>query len=169
MTEELHPPMPCCRLFVRVIYCVCVVCTCIYNVHIYVCVKEFIRQCLTILYVYHVYVYVIDWFWLPIFHTNLVRGPWNKEMKFQNKRAVLVQIAPLFISQPRNQNQSIYQCMCTEDSIREYRAVDYLHVWYILYMYMYMYIYIHIYMSVENFNRQCIAVDYLYLEYVIYD
>jgi len=28
-------------------------------------------------------------------------------MKFQNKGALLVQIAPLFISQPRNQNQSI--------------------------------------------------------------
>ena len=39
--------------------------------------------------------------------TNLVRGFWNKEMKIQNKGAVLVQIAPLFISQPRNQNQSI--------------------------------------------------------------
>jgi len=45
--------------------------------------------------------------WLPIFRANLVRGPWNKEIKFQNKGAVLVQIAPLFISQPRNQNQSI--------------------------------------------------------------
>ena len=30
-------------------------------------------------------------------------------MKFRNKGAVLVQIALLFISQPRNQNQSIYQ------------------------------------------------------------
>ena len=49
----------------------------------------------------------IDSFWLPIFRTNLVRGFWNKEMKIQNKGAVLVQIAPLFISQPRNQNQSI--------------------------------------------------------------
>jgi len=39
----------------------------------------------------------IDWFWLLIFRTNLVRGPWNKEMTFQNKGAVLVQIAPLFI------------------------------------------------------------------------
>ena len=39
----------------------------------------------------------IDWFWLPIFCTNLVRGPWNKEMKFHNEGAVLVQIAPLFI------------------------------------------------------------------------
>jgi len=39
----------------------------------------------------------IDWFWLLIFRTNLVRGPWNKKMKFQNKGAVLVQIAPLFI------------------------------------------------------------------------
>ena len=39
---------------------------------------------------------------------NLVRGLWNKEMKFQNhdKGAVLVQIADLLISQPRNQNQS---------------------------------------------------------------
>ena len=50
---------------------------------------------------------LIDWFWLPIFRTNLVRGFWNKEMEIQNKGAVLVQIAPLFISQPRNQNQSI--------------------------------------------------------------
>jgi len=49
----------------------------------------------------------IDWIWLPIFRTNFVRGPCNKEMKFQNKGALLVQIAPLFISQPRNQNQSI--------------------------------------------------------------
>jgi len=32
-----------------------------------------------------------------VFRINLVRGPWNKEMKFQNKGAVLVQIAPLFI------------------------------------------------------------------------
>jgi len=59
--------------------------------------------------------FLIEWFWLPIFRTNLVRGPSNKEMKFQNTGAVLVQIAPLFIeiaplfiSQPRNQNQSIY-------------------------------------------------------------
>ena len=49
-----------------------------------------------------------------IFRTNLVRGPWNKEMKCQNKGAVLVQIAPLFIyvaplfiNQPHSQNQSI--------------------------------------------------------------
>jgi len=34
------------------------------------------------------------------------RGFWNKEMKIQNKGAVLVQIARLFISQPRDQNQS---------------------------------------------------------------
>ena len=54
---------------------------------------------------------LLDWFWLQIFHNNLVRGPWNKEMKFQNKGAVLVQIAPLFIqiasffiSQPHSQN-----------------------------------------------------------------
>jgi len=50
---------------------------------------------------------LLDWFWLPIFLTNLVRGFWNKEMEIQNKGAILVQIAPLFISQPRNQNQSI--------------------------------------------------------------
>ena len=49
----------------------------------------------------------IDWFWLPIFRTNLVRGLSNKVMKFQKKGAVLVQIAPLLISQLRNQNQSI--------------------------------------------------------------
>ena len=39
----------------------------------------------------------IDWFWLPIFRTNLVCGPWNKELKSQNKGTVVVQIAPLFI------------------------------------------------------------------------
>jgi len=49
----------------------------------------------------------IYWFWLPIFHTNHVRGLSNKERKFQNKGAVLVQIAPLWIRQPRNQSQSI--------------------------------------------------------------
>jgi len=38
---------------------------------------------------------------VQIFRTNLVRGFWNKEMEIQNKRAVLVQIAPLCISQPR--------------------------------------------------------------------
>ena len=43
---------------------------------------------------------------VQIFRTNLVRGFWNKEMEIQNKGAVLVQIAPLFISQPRNQNTS---------------------------------------------------------------
>jgi len=52
-------------------------------------------------------IFSVDWFWLPIFPTNLVRGLWNKEMKFQNKGAVPVQIAPWLISQPRNQNQSI--------------------------------------------------------------
>jgi len=43
---------------------------------------------------------------------NLVRGLWNKEMKFQNhdKGAVLVQIADLLISQPRKQNQSSAVC-----------------------------------------------------------
>jgi len=44
----------------------------------------------------------IDWYWLPIFRTNLVRGLSNKEMKFQIQGAV-----PLWISQPLNQNQSI--------------------------------------------------------------
>jgi len=34
---------------------------------------------------------------VQIFRTNLVRGFWNKEMEIQNKRAVLVQIAPLNI------------------------------------------------------------------------
>jgi len=42
----------------------------------------------------------IDWLWLPIFPINLVRGLWNKEMEFQNKGEVPVQIAPLLISQP---------------------------------------------------------------------
>ena len=37
----------------------------------------------------------IDWFWLPIFRTNFVRGLSNKEMTFENKGAVLVQIAPI--------------------------------------------------------------------------
>jgi hypothetical protein len=55
----------------------------------------------------------MDWFWLTIFRTNIVRGPWNKEMKFQNKGAVLVQIAPLFISQPHSQNQSIEMWIIT--------------------------------------------------------
>ena len=49
----------------------------------------------------------IDWFWLLIFPTNLVRGFSNKEIKFQNNRAILVQIVLLLISQPRNQSQSI--------------------------------------------------------------
>jgi len=48
--------------------------------------------------------YIIDWFWLPIFRTNLVRGLSNKEMKFQIKGVVPVQIAPLLFSQPRDQN-----------------------------------------------------------------
>jgi len=43
------------------------------------------------------------------FRTQLVRGLSNKEMKFQNKGAVPVQIAPVLISQPHNQNQSISQ------------------------------------------------------------
>ena len=55
----------------------------------------------------------IDWFWLPIFRTNLFRGPWSKEMKFQNKGAVLVQIALLIVSQPCSPNQCI--CMYTTD------------------------------------------------------
>jgi len=49
----------------------------------------------------------IDWFWLLDFPTNLVRGFSNKEMKFQNNRAILVQIALLLSSQHRNQNLSI--------------------------------------------------------------
>ena len=44
----------------------------------------------------------IDGFWLAIFRTNLVRGLSNNVMKFRRKGAVLVQIAPLLISQPRN-------------------------------------------------------------------
>jgi len=50
----------------------------------------------------------IDWFWLRIFRTKFVRGLSNKEMQFQNKGAVPVQITPLWISQPRNQNGSIH-------------------------------------------------------------
>jgi len=49
----------------------------------------------------------IDWFWLSIFRANLARGLSNKAMKFQNKGAVPVQIDPLWISQPRNRNQSV--------------------------------------------------------------
>ena len=48
----------------------------------------------------------IPWFWLPIFPTNLLRS--KKVMKFQNKGAVLVQIAPLLISQPTPQPKSVY-------------------------------------------------------------
>ena len=51
----------------------------------------------------------IDWFGLPVFRTNLVRGLSNKKMNFQNKGAVPVQIALLFINQPCNQNQSIHE------------------------------------------------------------
>ena len=49
----------------------------------------------------------IDWFWLAIFRNNLVRGLSSKEMKFQNKKAIPVQIDPLWISQTLHQNQSI--------------------------------------------------------------
>jgi len=49
---------------------------------------------------------LLDWFWPLISRQNLVCGLSNKEMNFQNKGAVLVQIAPLLIRQPRNQNQS---------------------------------------------------------------
>jgi len=55
----------------------------------------------------------IHWFWLTIIPTNFVRGLSNKEIKFQNKGTVSVQIAPLLLSQPRNQNQSIRTCMHT--------------------------------------------------------
>ena len=51
--------------------------------------------------------FYIEWFWLPIFRTNLVRCLSNKEMKFQKKWAIPIQIAPLLISQPHNENQSI--------------------------------------------------------------
>ena len=40
--------------------------------------------------------------WLSDVPTSLVRGLSNKEMNFQNKGAVPVQIAPLLFSQPRN-------------------------------------------------------------------
>jgi len=49
----------------------------------------------------------IDWFRLPVFRIDLVRGPSNKQITFQNKGAVPVQIAPLWFSQPRNQDLSI--------------------------------------------------------------
>ena len=41
----------------------------------------------------------LDWCWLSIFSSILVRGLSNKEMKFQNERAVPVQIAFLLFSQ----------------------------------------------------------------------
>jgi len=47
-----------------------------------------------------------------IFPTNLVCGFSNKEMKFQNNRAILVQIALLSIRQLRNQIQSIGTLTC---------------------------------------------------------
>ena len=77
------------------------------------------------------YYYAIDWCWLPIFRTNLVRGPWNKEMKFQNKGAVLVQIAPLFIqvaplfiSQPHSQNHSTSGCCVCAILIAHNNTID---------------------------------------------
>jgi len=45
--------------------------------------------------------------WYPSFCTGLVRGLSNKVIKCHNKEAVPVQIAPILISQPRHQNQSI--------------------------------------------------------------
>ena len=57
-------------------------------------------------------------------------------MKIQNKGAVLVQIAPLFISQPRNQNQSI----------------DYMYIY--IYNHMHIYINIHIHINVHIFFRR---------------
>jgi len=49
----------------------------------------------------------IDWFFLAIVRSNLVRGLSNKQMKLQNKREFPLQLAPLWIGQPRKQNQSI--------------------------------------------------------------
>jgi len=45
---------------------------------------------------------------LAIFRTKLVRGLSDKVkvLKFLNKGAVQLQVAPVFINQPRNQNQS---------------------------------------------------------------
>ena len=92
----------------RIGLCVCAcLCVCVYiYMHLNMC--EYVHI------VTYVYTYSnippINWFWLPIFPTNLVRGLSNKAMKFQNKGAVPVQIAPLLISQPRNQNQSILSC-----------------------------------------------------------
>jgi len=61
----------------------------------------------------------IDWFGLPIFRTDLVRffrthlvGSRISRWNFKNKRAVPVQIAPLLISQPRNQNKSFTTVLC---------------------------------------------------------
>ena len=59
-------------------------------------------------------IWLINWFWLPIFRTNFVRGLSNKVLKFRNKGKDLVQIALVLISQPCNQNQSIqYTCDMT--------------------------------------------------------
>jgi len=47
-----------------------------------------------------IYSQSMDWCWRLTFRTNLVRCLSNKEMQFKNNGAVLVQIAPLWSSQP---------------------------------------------------------------------
>jgi len=47
---------------------------------------------------------------------NLVRGLWSTEMTFQTKGAVPVQIVPVRISLPLNQNQSIVFFLINNDS-----------------------------------------------------
>jgi len=41
-----------------------------------------------------------EWFWLPFFRANLVRGLSNKEMKFQNKGAVPYKLLPYELVNP---------------------------------------------------------------------
>jgi hypothetical protein len=73
----------------------------------------------------------IDWFWLPIFPTNLVRGLRKKEMKFHDKGAVPVQISPSLFSQPWNDNQSIRICDTTHSYLGHdwfIRVIQFAHV-----------------------------------------
>jgi len=84
----------------------------------------------------------IDWFWLPICRTNRVRGLSNKEMKFQNRGAVPVQIAPLWISQPRNQStpqsKSVYEScdMCKRIKSHIWMGAPLSHGWVISHTWM---------------------------------
>jgi len=53
------------------------------SIHRYACI-----------YIY-VYTHTIDWFWLPIFPTNLVRGLSNNEMSSRRRWAMCTRTAPL--------------------------------------------------------------------------